>query len=150
MAISFTNIWKTKILDPVKSFLDAEFKGTIPVYYGEYKPTGSMGLRLVPASSELVEHSKSFETREYQLNIRFYFNERNIRKDTTDHILRYVSRIEALFHDNLNKDDSSGDHLYIDGRLVDCTLDVAVKDEEDFAGYIVEWEWNGYHVGNIS
>ena len=55
MAISFTNIWKDKILDTIRSFVNTEFAGTIAVYTGDFKDMGNQSLRLTPLSSTLVE-----------------------------------------------------------------------------------------------
>ena len=35
--ISFVNIWDDKILDTIRTFLNTEFAGSIPVYTGEFK-----------------------------------------------------------------------------------------------------------------
>ena len=95
MAVTFTNNWKN-ILDKLESILEAEFKGAMPVYKGNSIPTGvNQALQLIPASSALLEYNNTSETREFTINVRFVFNEANVRETALDHILRYVSRIEA-------------------------------------------------------
>ena len=39
--ITFVNILETKILDTIRTFLNNEFVGTIPVYTGNFKDMGS-------------------------------------------------------------------------------------------------------------
>ena len=47
MAISFTNIWQSKVLDVLISFIRAEFKTSLSVYLAEeYEPQGNCSIRL--------------------------------------------------------------------------------------------------------
>lgn len=46
--ITFVNIWDDKILDTIRSFLNEEFAGSIPVYTGEFKDMGNQSIRLNP------------------------------------------------------------------------------------------------------
>ena len=96
MAIEFTNNFKN-ILDKLRNTLRDEFKGTLPVYIGhEQKEQGNQYLRLDPINSELIEYSVSSEMRQYQINMFYYFADPNVNKTSLDHVLRFVSRIEAL------------------------------------------------------
>ena len=38
--LTWENIWNDKILDTIRSFLNAEFAGSIPVYTGSFKDMG--------------------------------------------------------------------------------------------------------------
>ena len=101
MAVTFTNNWKN-ILDKVQSTLRTEFGGSAPVFIGrEDETAGTQYFRLEPASSELVELYVGGEQREFTINIFFYFDSKEIGKTEYDHILRFVSRTEALMHDNV-------------------------------------------------
>ena len=73
-----------------------------------------------------------------------YFFEKNIKDTALDHILRTVSRIEALIHDNTVMTLTDSSNAY------NCRLDTTTlnSDEEEEA-YIVEWSWKGQHTGNI-
>ena len=102
MAITFDNIWETKILDTIRTFLNSEFAGSIPVYTGDFKDMGNQSIRLNPIGSDLVEFNTTSETREYILDVSYTFKEKMVKKDTWEHILRQVSHIEALFHDNMS------------------------------------------------
>jgi hypothetical protein len=143
MAISFTNNWKN-ILDELESTLRTEFKGALPIYRGNKAPAGSTYLQLIPSGSELLEYGSSSETREFTIQILYYFLEANVKDAALDHILRTVSRIEALIHDNMimTLSDST--------KAINCRMqstELAANEEEM---YVVEWDWKCLHVGNIS
>ena len=144
MAVSFTNNWKN-ILDKLENTLRDEFKGALPIYTGNKAPAGSTYLQLNPASSELLEYGSSSETREFTVQILYYFLEANVKDSALDHILRTVSRIEALMHDNMimTLSDST--------RAINCRMqstELNANQEEEM--YVVEWSWKCIHVGNIS
>ena len=69
MPITFVNIWETKILDTIRTFLNDEFAGSIPVYTGDFKDMGSQSIRLNPVGSDLVEYNSNSETREYIVDL---------------------------------------------------------------------------------
>ena len=143
MSLSFTNNWKN-ILDKLESILRTEFKGALPVYTGNKAPAGSTYLQLNPASSELLEYNVTSETREFTVQILYYFLEANVRDSALDHILRTVSRIEALIHDNVTVALADGTNMH-NCRMQSTELNVG---DEDM--YIVEWEWKCIHQGNFA
>jgi len=144
MAITFVNIWETKILDTIRSFLNTEFAGTIPIYTGTFKDMGNQSLRLDPVGSDLTDTLLIGETREYILDVSYTFKEKSVKKDTWEHILRQVSHIEALFFSNIN-------NTYFDGRLQSCRINEKTAEEEAIDGLnVIRWEWRGQYVGNIS
>ena len=145
MAVTFTNNFKN-ILDKIQSLLRTEFKGALPVYVGsETVQAGTQFVRIDPQSSELVSFMSNSETREFTINIFYYFLDKNIKKTSLDHVLRYVSRIEALIHDNLimTLADSS---KVLNARIASTTLDT-LEDENE---YVVEMVWKGQHIGNMT
>ena len=141
MAVSFTNNWKN-ILDKLESVLRTEFKGALPVYTGNKAPAGSTYLQLSPVGSELLEYNVTSETREFTIQILYYFLEANVRDSALDHILRTVSRIEALIHDNtaMTLTDST--------RAFNCRMQSTELNAGDEDMYIVEWEYKCMHLGN--
>ena len=141
MAITFTNIWKN-ILDKLENTLRTEFKGALPVYRGNRAPAGSTYLQLNPAGSELLEYNVSSEIREFTIQILYYFLEANVKDSALDHILRTVSRIEALIHDNMAVTLSDSSNLF-NCRMQSTTLNAG---DEDM--YVVEWEYKCMHLGN--
>ena len=149
MAVTFTNNWKN-ILDKLESILETEFKGTLPVYKGNTVPKGvNQALQIVPTGSVLVEYNGTSETREFSIAVRFMFAEVNVRETALDHILRYVSRIEALIHDNVTTTYTNENSET--ERIFNCRLESTELNSDEESGiYVTEWVWKCTHVGNIS
>jgi len=144
MPITFTNIWETKILDTIRTFLNAEFAGSIPVYTGDFKDMGSQSIRLNPIGTDLIEYNATAETREYILDVSYTFKEKMVKKDTWEHILRQVSHIEALFFNNQN-------NIFFNGRFDTARINEKQEAESAIEGLnVIRWEWRGMYLGNIS
>ena len=143
MAVAFTNNWKN-ILDKLESILRTEFKGALPVYRGSKAPAGTTYLQLNPVGSELLEYNVTSETREFTIQILYYFLEANVKDSALDHILRMVSRTEALIHDNVTLT-LSDDSVAFNCRIQSTELSV---DEENI--YVVNLEWQCLHRANLT
>ena len=144
MAVTFTNNFKN-ILDKLRNILRTEFKGALPIYVGhESAQASSQFLRLDPVGSELTEYNTNGEIREYTVNMYYYFLDKNIKKTSLDHVLRYASRIEALIHDYTSTTLTDSSNLY-NGRIESTSLN-ALEDENE---YVVEFVWKGQHTGNM-
>jgi len=144
MVISFENVFKDKILDTVRSFLNTEFTGTIPVYTGSFKNMGSQSIRLTPVGNDLVDNLTSGEIREYIVEVAYYFKEKSVKRDTWEHILRQISRMENLFNDNLN-------NTYFNGRLVSMRINELEDEEAEIEGLnAVKWEFRAMFLSNVS
>ena len=143
MAVTYTNNWKN-ILDKIESILETEFKGALPVYKGNTVPKGvNQALQLVPTGSVLSEYSVSSEMREFSVTVRFIFAEVNVKESALDHILRYVSRIEALIHDNIAMTLTDSTEAF------NCRLETTELNADEESGvYITEWAWKCQHLGN--
>ena len=145
MPVTFTNNWKN-ILDKVQSTLRTEFGGSAPVFVGRADDSpGSQYFRLEPSSSELTELYSGGEQREFTINIFFYFDSKEIGSKEYDHILRFVSRTEALMHDNIKMTLADSTTLF-DCRMDTCTLDVGEPEDP----YTVQWEFICSHLGNTA
>ena len=144
MAVTFTNNWKN-ILDKLESILESEFKGTLPVYKGNTVPKGiNQALQIIPTGSVLSEYNVTSETREFSVTVRFIFAEINVKETALDHILRYVSRIEALIHDNVSMALSDSSDAF------NCRFESTELNSDEESGiYITEWAWKCKHLGNI-
>tara|TARA_R100000808_G_scaffold23984_1_gene54137 strand:+ start:654 stop:1103 length:450 start_codon:yes stop_codon:yes gene_type:complete len=148
MAVTFTNNWKN-ILDKLESILETEFKGAVPVYKGDSVPKGvNQALQLIPTGSVLTDYNATSETREFSITVRFIFAEVNVRESALDHILRYVSRIEALIHDNVSmsytNENSQSDKVF------NCRFEsTELNADEDSGVYVTEWDWKCQHLGNV-
>ena len=142
--VNFTNNWKN-ILDALESILESEFKGALPVYKGNTIPAGvNQALRLIPTGSVLSEYNTTSETREFTIQVRFIFNEANVNETALDHILRQVSRIEALIHDNvaMTLTDST--------RAFNCRFESTELNADEETGiYVVIWDYKCQHLGNV-
>ena len=144
MPITFTNIWETKILDTIRTFLNAEFAGSIPVYTGDFKDMGSQSIRLNPVGSDLIERMTTAELREYIVDVSYTFKEKTVKKDTWEHILRQVSHIEALFFNNHS-------NTFFNAQLTSTRINQKEEAEQAIDGLVVvRWEWRGSYLGNIS
>ena len=144
MAVSFTNNFKN-ILDKLRNVLRTEFKGTLPIYIGhETKEVATQYLRLDPIGSTLSEYNVNGELREYQVNMFYYFADPNVNKSSLDHVLRFVSRIEALIHDNIKMTLSNSTDCF-NCRIESTELN-ALDDENE---YVVQFEWRGQYLGNL-
>ena len=144
MAVTFTNNFKN-ILDKLRNILRTEFKGAVPVYIGhESVQASSQFIRLDPINTQLLEYMASAELREYNINIYYYFLDKNIKKTSLDHVLRYASRIEALIHDNMSMT------LTDSSKCINCRINTtelnALDDENE---YVVQFSWSGQHLANV-
>ena len=146
MAITFTNNWKN-IIDKLEYTIRNEFKGALPVYRGSKAPAGTTYLQLNPVGSELLEYNTTSETREFTIQVLYYFLEANVRDSAMDHILRTVSRVESLIHANLamsyTNENSETENVF-NCRMQSTELNAG---EDDM--YVVESEYKCMHLGNI-
>ena len=144
MAITFNNNWKL-ILDKLESILETEFKGALPIYKGNAIPKGiNQAVQLIPEGSVLSEYNTTSETREFSVQIRFIFNEANVNETALDHILRQVSRIEALIHDNVAMTLSDSSNAF------NCRFQSTELNADEESGiYVVLWDYKCQHLGNI-
>ena len=146
MATSFENNWKY-ILDKLESKIRSEFKNALPTYRGfDNEPTGSQYLRLIPIGSDLLEYSTTAETREFSINMMLHFKSANIKEKAIDHILRLVSRLESLIHDNMimTLDDTNST------RAFNCRVESTSFDSSNPEEHVVTWDYKCMHMGNIS
>jgi len=142
--MTFVNIWETKILDTIRGFLNDEFAGSVPIYTGKFKDMGNQSIRLNPVGSDLIDTMATGEIREYILDVSYTFKEKSIKRDTWEHILRQVSHIEALFHDNMN-------NTFFNGRLLNCRINEKQDEEAEIDSLnVIRWEWRGMYLGNLT
>ena len=142
--VTFTNNWKN-ILDKLESILETEFKGALPVYKGNSVPKGvNQALQIIPTGSTLLDYNVTSETREFSIQVRFMFNEANVNETALDHILRQVSRVEALIHDNVAMTLSDSTNAF------NCRFESTELNADEESGiYVVLWEYKCQHLGNV-
>ena len=143
MPVTFTNNWKN-ILDKLSNILRTEYKGAVPVYKGDSNKGGTQFIRLLPQSSSLSEYNATSETREFFILVQYYYSNKNIKDTALDHILRMVSRTEALIHDNITMTLSDSSTAF------NCRFESTELNTGDEEGlYLVEWEWRCQHLSNL-
>jgi len=144
MAVTFTNNWKN-ILDQLRKVLRDEYKGSLPVYIGaEESNAGNQFIRLEPVGSELTEYNINSETREFTINVYYVFGGANVKKTALDHVLRFVSRTEALIHDNVAMTLSDSTSAF------NCRFESTnLNTDEEESTYVVQWVWKCQHLGNL-
>ena len=135
------------ILDKLQSIIRSEFKNTLPTYWGfDNEPLGSQNLRLIPIGSDLLEYSVSSEMREFSINMMLHFKSANIKEKAIDHILRLVSRLESLIHDNMTMTLSDTNST----RAFNCRVETTSFDSSNPEEHIVTWDYRCMHQGNLS
>ena len=144
LGTDFQNNWKI-IFDKLESILETEFKGALPVYKGNSIPKGvNQALQLIPTGSVLSDYNATSETREFSITVRFIFAEVNVKETALDHILRYVSRVEALIHDNVAMTLSDSSNAF------NCRFESTDLNSDEESGiYVTEWAWKCQHLGNV-
>ena len=96
MAITHTNNWKN-ILNALKGKIGVEFSPIARVIIGGADGKADRQyIELQPVGTDMVEFSKSFEIREFEIDIFYHLTHKNIDKNRFDSILKFVSRFEAL------------------------------------------------------
>ena len=145
MPVTFTNNWKN-ILDKLRSVLRTEYGGTLPIYIGsEDSNAGTQYIRLDPIGSDLVEYSVGSEMREFTINVYYVFGGANVKKTALDHVLRFVSRTEALIHDYITMTIADSSEAF------NCRFEsTELNTDEDESTYVVQWVWKCQHLGNQS
>ena len=145
MAVTYTNNW-ANILKALKSKIRAEMK--CPVYsdwYDEVK--GNQFISVVPISSEQGDVTKNSEHRTFNMEVRYYFLNRN-NKQFQNYVLNQVSILEALVHDNptLSLADSTTAYNVMIG---DLELNIESDNEEHEDYFIVGWDLSCEHLSNL-
>ena len=147
MPTSFTNNWKN-ILDKLESVFTTEFGNSLRVTVGASVDAGNQYIRLDPVGSDLIDYNATSETREFSIAITYHFRDANIKTRALDHILRYVSRIESLIHDNtamtLDKGTDADSSNAFNCRMDSCSLNQGDENE-----YVVIWDYKCMHLGNV-
>ena len=143
MAVTFTNNWKN-ILDKIRSVLRTEFKKTLQVYIGNEEVAGNQYISLNPTGSTLSTYATNSEIREFSIEMLFNFNDANVKRTSLDHVLRLVSRIEALIHDNMKMTLSDSSSIF------NCRIDGTAIEPQEEGGYIINFDFKCMHQGNLS
>ena len=130
MAISFTNIWKDKVIDILTKFIRAEFKGALSVYTSEvYEPQGNCAIRIFGVGQSLIRHDKEAFTNEYSIELTYYLSGSNFNERAVDKMYRDVSRLEQLLWNKAEPNQRSDDGAFYGGRVEGITMNEKVGEE---------------------
>ena len=130
MAISFTNIWKDKVIDILTKFIRADFKGALWVYtYEVYEPQGNCSIRIFGTNQSLIRHDKEAYTNEYSIEIVYYLSGSNLNEKAVDKMYRDVSRLEQLLWNKTEPNQRSDDGAFYGGRVEGITINEKVGEE---------------------
>ena len=135
------------ILNILKGKIGAEFGLIARVMIGNEKREGDRQyIRIEPVGSDMFEYSSSFEIREFSVNVFYHYTKRrDVTKNELDSLLLFISRFEALIHDNVNMTLSDSSVAY-NCRLESSELDVGDDDND----YVVKWNWRCLHRANLT
>ena len=118
MAISFTNIWKDKVIDIIVKFIRTEFKNQISVYVAEeYEQHGNCSIRIFGSSQNTIRFDKGAFTNEYSLDIVYYLLGANFTEKAVEKMYRDVSRLEQLLWNKTEPNQRSDDGGFYGGRV---------------------------------
>ena len=130
MAISFTNIWKDKVIDILTKFIRAEFKGALSVYTSEvYEPQGNCSIRIFGIEQSLIRYDKEAFTNEYSIELAYYLFGSNLNEKAVDKMYRDVSRLEQLLWNKAEPNQRSDDGAFYGGRVEGITMNEKVGAE---------------------
>lgn len=140
MSVQFYDVYDLLLEKFISNFLD-EFSSNIPIYLKEEtKPvSNNQYFMLTPLGSDVLEHTADMETRQYRFSLQFIYDDDSIDEKKLNHILRVVSRTEALVNGGRVVTLSDGSKAY-DCQLGSCELD-ALEEE----GYVAQWELDCTH-----
>ena len=113
MAITFTNIVKDKVLEPIRTFIRTEFQNMADVYIGEaYEKRGNLSIRLECLEQTLSDEGAHGFENQYLVDITYYLVGSNFAsKKVMDKVYNDVSRLEQLLFnkaDPINRGDDGG------------------------------------------
>ena len=127
MAISFTNIWKDKVIDIIVKFIRTEFKNQISVYVAEeYEQHGNCSIRIFGSSQNTIRFDKGAFTNEYSLDIVYYLLGANFTEKAVEKMYRDVSRLEQLLWNKTEPNQRSDDGGFYGGRVEGITMNKKV------------------------
>ena len=111
MAISYTNVIKTNVLDSLEKILEDEFN--LPV---GYKNIGNESISIMPQSDDLIELISNGQVRSYSILISYEMNKGGEFENNMDHLSKRAERRKRLIHNNTAYSPSSS-YKFHDGRI---------------------------------
>ena len=139
MAISFQNIIKDKVLEPIRSFIRAEFGGMADVYIGEsYEKKGNLSIRLECLNQNLTDQGAYGFQNEYEVQITYYLLGSNFAtKKVMDKVYNDVSRLEQLLFNKADPVNRGNDDCYYGGVVNNISFNEKTAEEADIDSLLV-------------
>ena len=131
MAITFTNIVKDKILEPIRTFIRTEFQGMADVYIGEaYEKRGNISIRLECLNQSLADEGAHGFENQYTVQITYYLLGSNFAtKKVMDKVYNDVSRLEQLLFNKSDPVNRSDDGCFYGGVVNSVNYNQKTADE---------------------
>ncbi len=122
MAINFTNILFTNILEPLATLINDEF--SLPVYYDEHR--GNSSFLLTPQSDDLVARLSYGTQRQYNIEINYQLKfGGNYNKESVKQVSNIMERLKRLINNNTISNNGS---KFFDANISGIEYE---RDEED-------------------
>ena len=125
MAVSYTNIIKTNVLDSVEKLLEDEFSG-IPV---GYEAKGNECFILEPGEDALIELLSAGQSRSYTVLIIYQMKKAGNLELNKDHLTNRAERIKRLMYNNSAYSPSSS-YKFHDGKTESILYEIDEDDPE--------------------
>ena len=125
MAVSYTNIIKTNVLDSVEKLLEDEFGG-IPV---GYEAKGNECFVLEPQEDTLIELLSGGQARSYAVLIVYQMKKAGNMELNKDHLTGRAERVKRLMYNNSAYSPSSS-YKFHDGRTESIVYEIDEDDPE--------------------
>ena len=125
MAISYTNIIKTNVLDSIEKLLEDEFS-SIPV---GYEAKGNECFILEPQEDTLIELLSGGQARSYAVLIVYQMKKAGNMELNKDHLTGRAERVKRLMYNNSAYSPSST-YKFHDGRTESITYEIDEDDPE--------------------
>ena len=125
MAVSYTNIIKTNVLDSVEKLLEDEFS-SIPV---GYEAKGNECFILEPQEDTLIELLSGGQARSYAVLIIYQMKKAGNMELNKDHLTGRAERVKRLMYNNSAYSPSSS-YKFHDGRTESIVYEIDEDDPE--------------------
>ena len=125
MAVSYTNIIKTNVLDSVEKLLEDEFSGS-PV---GYEAKGNECFVLEPQEDTLIELLSGGQARSYAVLIVYQMKKAGNMELNKDHLTGRAERVKRLMYNNSAYSPSSS-YKFHDGRTESILYEIDEDDPE--------------------
>ena len=134
MAISFTDTYFTRILEPLRNIIRDEYGTSNNVYVSEaFKDVGgTQSVRLYLVKSSESELFSAGQVREVETEVSLYFkypdNSPSLSEKSAEKMLIETDRIQQLLFNN-RKYSSGGTVYFFDGRIGDIVVNSKTSEE---------------------